>query len=131
MSDVEATLGEVCTLIGRFAGFLAVHGSIEGEDAVIHLTAERGALSALQDIFLAANADITPWLRDADESPGAIASQTVRASVSRRDGLIAHGSLQLAGIHAVWRLHRYGLMSASEANGYLLRWRAVPVPLPE
>lgn len=97
---------------------------------MIHLTGEHLALCALQDILLAAKADVAPWLRSADEFAGAAASQKVRTSVARRDGLIAHGSLQLVGIHAVWRLHRHFLMSISEANGYLLRWRATPFPPP-
>lgn len=130
MSDIEKTLSDVCALIGLFAGLSAVHGSIEGEDAVIHLTGEHVALCALQDIFLAANADVTPRMRSADVSAGATATQTVRASVARRDGLIAHGSLQLVGIHVVWRLYRHFLMSISEANGYLLRWRATPFSTP-
>jgi hypothetical protein len=126
MDDIGRTLDEVCALIGRFPHCSAVSGSVDGEHAVIHLAGKPAELIALQDLIEAANAGVTPWLR-ADESYGAMATQVVRALVTRRDDLIAHGSLQLVGIHVVWRLHRDGLMGTSEANDYLLRWRAAPV----
>lgn len=101
MSDIGRTLDEVCTLIGRVKGCSAVRGSVEGEHAAIDLVGERAALMSLQDVLEAANANITPWLHAGDESAGAMATQAPRASVTRRDDLIAHGSLQLVGIHVV------------------------------
>jgi len=126
MDDIRRTLDEVCALIGRLPHCSAGAASLDGEHAVIHLAGKTAELIALQDLIEAANAAATPWLR-ADESAGAMATQVVRASVMRRDDLFAHGSLQLVGIHLVWRLHRYGLMDTSEANEYLLRWCAAPV----
>ena len=125
MDDIGRTLDEVCALIRRFP-HCSAGGSVDGEHAVIHLAGKPAKLIALQELIEAANAVVTPWLR-ADESASAMATQVVRASVTRRDDLIAHGSLQLLGIHLVWRLHRDGLMRASEANDYLLRWCAAPV----
>jgi len=127
MDDIEATLDEVCALLGRVVGCAVLRSRVDGEHAVLDLIGERGALMALQDIFQAANADITPWLSVRDEVPCAVATQSVRASIACRDEVISHGSLQLVGIHVVWRLHRDGLMEASEANSYLLRWSAAPV----
>jgi len=126
MDDIRRTLDEVCALIGRLPHCSAVGDSVDGGHAVIHLAGKPAELIALQDLLEAANASVTPWLR-ADESADAMAIQVVRVSVARRDDLIDHGSLQLVGIHVVWRLHRDGLMDTSEANDYLLRWCAAPV----
>ena len=127
MEDIENTLGNVCRLIERIAGCSVLRAGVETEHAVIDLVGMHVTLMALQDVFASANADIAPWLHACDRPADEAATQTFRASVARRDGKIAHGNLQLAGIHLVWRLNRDGLIGADEANSYLLRWGAAPV----
>lgn len=123
MSGIEQALDDVCALIDRVPDCSVQRCHLESDRAVIEIAGELPALMALQEVCLAANADIEPWLRGNAQVPGAVVRQTLLPSVTPRD-LIDHGSLQLLGIHLAWRLHRLRLLSATEANRLLQRWRA-------
>lgn len=125
MSNAIETLQLVVALAERLPG-ISVRGSeIRDADALIHTTANGAeAINSIQHLAMSANVGVEPWLRH--PLPGARAEQTLVAHLSRRDTL-EFGGLQILGIHIVWRLHKLGLMAASEANPLLRAWRAVEV----
>lgn len=127
MSEIDQILCEVGALIALLPGCKILGSNLQDDRAIIELLVEhRDALVVLEDISMAANAGLDPWVDLRNESPSGPVQLTLSPRVSPMEG-IAHGNLQLVAIHLVWRLHRAGLMASRDANNLLHRWNAMLV----
>jgi hypothetical protein len=127
MSEVAKTLHDVGALLALLPGCELRGSNLRDDRAIMEFLVEhRDALDALSKISMAANAALDPSgvLRNASLTwPVRL---TLSPLVSPMEG-IAHGNLQLVGIHLVWHLHRAGLMSGRDSNQMLRRWNAALV----
>ena len=125
MTSVPDTLRTVCNLVGQLPGVTVQSSEIRKDSArlVIHASGA-DAIHAVQFIALSANVGVVPWLREPE--PSTNIEQTLDAKFLMRDGL-KFGELQILGIHCVWRLHKIGLLSDTDANHLLHKWGAAQV----
>jgi hypothetical protein len=127
MSDVDNTLRDVGALFALLPGCELLGSNLQDDRAIMELLMEhRDALDALSEISMAANAALEPSAVVRNASPTWPVRLTLSPLVSPMEG-IAHGSLQLVGIHLVWHLHRAGLMTSRDSNQMLQLWNAALV----
>jgi hypothetical protein len=132
MSEIDQTLSEVSALFALVPGCELRGSTLQDDHVIMELLVEhRGALAALSDISMAANAALEPSavLRSVllrNESPSWPVRLTLSPVALPTEG-IAHGNLQLVGVHLVWHLHRAGLMTGRDSNRMLQRWNAALV----
>ena len=127
MSEIDQTLHEVVSLLALLPGCELRGSKLQGDRAMMEMLVEhRDALAALSEISMAANAALATSAILRNESEAWPVRLTLSPAVSPMEG-IAHGNLQLVGIHLVWYLHRAGLMTGRDSNHMLQRWNAALV----
>ncbi len=121
MDPVEA-LDDIVRLANRMPGVCVTPHELSEDVVTIHVRVRGGdAVDSLQYVAFTANVRVEPWIRKPDVDIDL--DQVLRAKRSPMEGLEL-GYLQGLGIHIVWRLHKQGLMPASEANTFLAAWNA-------
>ena len=127
MSEIDQALSEVRALIAALPGCTLIESSVRDGRATFELLVEqRDALAALQEVSTAANAELEPWVDLCHESTSWPMRLSLSSMLSPMEG-IAHGNLQLVGIHLVWHMHRTALMTSLDSNRLLQRWNAMLV----
>jgi hypothetical protein len=123
MSSPAELLDRVSGLLGRVPGVsVNSHRLAAGVGCIEFTVASEDSTRALERVALGANVGIEPWPRTTE--PRVV--RKLSALIRNRDE-IAHGELQLLGIHLVRYLHRVGLLAPAEANPLLREWRAAEV----
>lgn len=112
----EATLDEVLALIARMPDASVIAHDWSADDARIVVEATGASAEALDYAAWTANIPV-----EVDESRP---DRRVIAASSRKFDTLAHGNLQILGIHLVWHLLKVNELPRDVGLGLLCAWNA-------